>query len=95
MSPLHHSAGGTLGLYRATGRIFVVHLASHSTNTGGCFVTPSKINIMLQSNSFYCCCSGEGFFKFLFSFGFFGVFCGLFVGVTVDISVMVVVMFYL
>lgn len=40
--------------------------------TGGYFVMPSKINIMLQSNSFYCCCSGEGFFKILFSFGFFG-----------------------
>lgn len=72
MLPLHHSAGGTPGLYTVTGRTFVVQLASHSTNTGGCFVMPSKIKNMLQSNNFYCCCSGEGSFKVLFSFGFFG-----------------------
>lgn len=51
----------------------------------------AKMNIMLQSNCFYCC-SGERFFKILLSFGGFFV---DFVGVTVDISVMVVIMFCL
>lgn len=54
---------------------------------------PAKMNIMLHSNSLYCCCSGEGFFKnFVFIWGFF---CGPFVGVTVGISVIMVVMFHL
>lgn len=37
---------------------------------------PAKMNIMLHSNSLYCCCSGEGFFKnFVFVWVFLWSFC--------------------
>lgn len=86
MLPLHHRAGGTLGFHTVTLRTFVVQLASHSTNTGGCFVTPAKMNIMLQSNSFFIIVAAlvRDFFVicFGFLFGFF-VFCCLFGAVDV------------
>lgn len=92
MLSLHHSAGGSLGFYPVTQRTFVVQLANQSTNTGGSFVMPAKMNIMLQTNNLYCCCSGEGFFlNFVLIWGFLWSFAD----VTVDILVMMGVMFYL
>lgn len=86
MLPLHHRAGGTLGFHTVTLRTFVVQLASHSTKTGGCFVTPAKMNIMLQSNSFFIIVAAlvRDFFVICFGFllGFF-VFCCLFGAVDV------------